>query len=53
MTGLSRSSTSGRPLPILGVGFGLDGLFDDIDDVRAPGRDESVGVHQFNEDLEC
>ena len=32
--------------------FGVDGLFDDIDDVRAHGRDERVGVKQFNEDLE-
>jgi hypothetical protein len=27
----------------------VDGLFDDIDDVRAHGRDERVGVKQFNE----
>lgn len=32
--------------------FGVDGLFDDIDDVRAHGRDERVGVKQFFEDLE-
>ncbi len=32
--------------------FGVDGLFDDIDDVRAHGRDERVGVKQFYEDLE-
>jgi acetylornithine deacetylase/succinyl-diaminopimelate desuccinylase-like protein len=32
--------------------FGVDGLFEDIDDVRAHGRDERVGVKQFNEDLE-
>jgi acetylornithine deacetylase/succinyl-diaminopimelate desuccinylase-like protein len=32
--------------------FGADGLFDDIDDVRAHGRDERVGIRQFNEDLE-
>jgi acetylornithine deacetylase/succinyl-diaminopimelate desuccinylase-like protein len=32
--------------------FGVDGLFDDIDDVRAHGRDERVGVKQFNEHLE-
>jgi acetylornithine deacetylase/succinyl-diaminopimelate desuccinylase-like protein len=31
--------------------FGVDGLFDDIDDVRAHGRDERVGVKQFNEHL--
>jgi acetylornithine deacetylase/succinyl-diaminopimelate desuccinylase-like protein len=32
--------------------FGIDGLFDDIDDVRAHGRDERVGVKQFNEHLD-
>jgi acetylornithine deacetylase/succinyl-diaminopimelate desuccinylase-like protein len=32
--------------------FGVDGMFDDIDDVRAHGRDERVGVKQFNEHLE-
>lgn len=32
--------------------LGVDGLFDDIDDVRAHGRDERVGVKQFFEDLE-
>jgi acetylornithine deacetylase/succinyl-diaminopimelate desuccinylase-like protein len=32
--------------------YGVDGMFDDIDDVRAHGRDERVGVKQFNEDLE-
>lgn len=32
--------------------FGVDGLFDDIDDVRAHGRDERVGVKQFNEHLD-
>ena len=32
--------------------YGADGLFDDIDDVRAHGRDERVGIKQFNEDLE-
>ena len=28
------------------------GLFDDIDDVRAHGRDERVGIKQFYEDQE-
>ena len=32
--------------------FGVDGLFDDIDDVRSHGKDERVGVKQFNEHLE-
>jgi acetylornithine deacetylase/succinyl-diaminopimelate desuccinylase-like protein len=32
--------------------FGIDGLFDDVDDVRAHGRDERVGIKQFNEHLD-
>jgi acetylornithine deacetylase/succinyl-diaminopimelate desuccinylase-like protein len=32
--------------------YGVDGTFGDIDDVRAHGRDERVGVKQFFEGLE-
>ena len=32
--------------------FGIDGTFGDIDDVRAHGRDERVGVKQYFEGLE-
>jgi acetylornithine deacetylase/succinyl-diaminopimelate desuccinylase-like protein len=32
--------------------FGIDATFGDIDDVRAHGRDERVGVKQFHEGLE-
>jgi acetylornithine deacetylase/succinyl-diaminopimelate desuccinylase-like protein len=32
--------------------YGLDGTFGDIDDVRAHGRDERIGVKQFYEGLE-
>ena len=32
--------------------YGTDGTFNDIDDVRAHGRDERVGVKQFYEGLE-
>ena len=32
--------------------YGIDGTFFDIDDVRAHGRDERVGVKQFFEGLE-
>src|SRR3954468_4076279 len=32
--------------------FGIDGTFGDIDDVRAHGRDERVGVKQYYEGLE-
>ena len=50
---MSTGATDGLFLRNAGIPtFGVDGLFDDIDDVRAHGRDEHVGVKQFNEDLE-
>ena len=50
---MSTGATDGLRLRNAGIPtFGVDGLFDDIDDVRAHGRDERVGVKQFNEDLE-
>ena len=38
-----------------GVGmpsYGIDAMFDDLDDGRAHGRDERIGVNVFAEDLE-
>lgn len=32
--------------------YGIDGTFGDVDDVRAHGRDERVGVKQFHEGVE-
>ena len=32
--------------------YGIDGMFDDLDDARAHGRDERIGVGAFAEDLE-
>jgi acetylornithine deacetylase/succinyl-diaminopimelate desuccinylase-like protein len=32
--------------------YGIDGTFTDIDDVRAHGKDERLGVKQFFEGLE-
>ena len=32
--------------------YGIDGMFDDLDDGRAHGRDERIGVVAFNEDVE-
>jgi acetylornithine deacetylase/succinyl-diaminopimelate desuccinylase-like protein len=50
---MSTGATDGLFLRNAGIPtFGVDGLFDDVDDVRAHGRDERVGVKQFNEDLE-
>jgi acetylornithine deacetylase/succinyl-diaminopimelate desuccinylase-like protein len=50
---MSTGATDGLYLRNAGIPtYGVDGLFDDIDDVRAHGRDERVGIKQFNEDLE-
>ena len=32
--------------------YGVDGTFDDLDDSRAHGRDERIGIEAFNEELE-
>ena len=32
--------------------YGVDGTFDDLDDSRAHGRNERVGIEAFNEELE-
>ena len=32
--------------------YGVDGMFDDLDDGRAHGRDERIGVQAFSEELE-
>jgi len=32
--------------------YGVDGMFDDLDDGRAHGRDERISVEAFNEELE-
>jgi acetylornithine deacetylase/succinyl-diaminopimelate desuccinylase-like protein len=32
--------------------YGVDGMFDDLDDGRAHGRDERIGVEAFNQELE-
>ena len=32
--------------------YGIDGMFDDLDDARAHGEDERIGVAAFGEDIE-
>jgi acetylornithine deacetylase/succinyl-diaminopimelate desuccinylase-like protein len=50
---MSTGATDGLFLRNAGIPtFGVDGVFGDVDDVRAHGRDERVGVKQFYEDLE-
>ena len=50
---MSTGATDGLYFRNAGVPtFGVDGTFGDIDDVRAHGRDERVGVKQYFEGLE-
>jgi acetylornithine deacetylase/succinyl-diaminopimelate desuccinylase-like protein len=50
---MSAGATDGLYLRNGGIPtYGVDGTFGDIDDVRAHGRDERVGVKQFFEGLE-
>jgi acetylornithine deacetylase/succinyl-diaminopimelate desuccinylase-like protein len=47
---MSAGATDGRFLRAAGTPtFGLSGLFGDVDDVRAHGRDERIGVQSFYE----
>ena len=50
---LLAAGTDAKPLIAAGIPtYGVDGTFGDIDDVRAHGRDERVGVKQYFEGLE-
>ncbi len=50
---MSTGATDGLYLRIAGIPvYGVSGLFEDIDDVRAHGRDERIGVREFYEGLE-
>jgi len=50
MSGGASDSVYTRALGI--PSYGIDGMFDDIDDARAHGRDERISVAAFGEDLE-
>ena len=46
-------ATDGHYLRVAGIPtYGVSGLFDDVDDVRAHGKDERMGVRAFNDGLE-
>jgi acetylornithine deacetylase/succinyl-diaminopimelate desuccinylase-like protein len=50
---MSTGATDGRFLRAAGIPtYGVSGVFGDVDDVRAHGRDERVGVQAFYEGLE-
>jgi acetylornithine deacetylase/succinyl-diaminopimelate desuccinylase-like protein len=47
---MSSGATDSKYFRIAGIpAYGVSGIFTDIDDVRAHGRDERVGVKQFYE----
>ena len=50
---MSTGATDGAKLRSAGIPtYGVSGLFDDIDDVRAHGKDERMGVQEFFDGLE-
>jgi acetylornithine deacetylase/succinyl-diaminopimelate desuccinylase-like protein len=50
---MSTGATDGAKLRVAGIPtYGVSGLFDDIDDVRAHGKDERMGVQHFFDGLE-
>jgi acetylornithine deacetylase/succinyl-diaminopimelate desuccinylase-like protein len=50
---MSTGASDGRYLRQAGIPvYGVSGIFGDIDDVRAHGRDERIGVKEFYDGLE-
>jgi acetylornithine deacetylase/succinyl-diaminopimelate desuccinylase-like protein len=50
---MSTGGTDGLHLRMAGIPtYGISGIFQDLDDVRAHGKDERIGVMEFYEGLE-
>jgi len=50
---MSPGASDSRFTRALGMpSYGIDALFDDLDDGRAHGRDERIGVQAFEQDVE-
>lgn len=50
---MSAGATDSVYTRALGIpSYGIDGMFDDLDDGRAHGRNERIGVLAFAEELE-
>jgi acetylornithine deacetylase/succinyl-diaminopimelate desuccinylase-like protein len=50
---LSTGATDGKFLRIKGIPvYGVSGMFGDMDDVRAHGKDERIGVNEFYNGVE-
>ena len=49
---MSAGATDSKYTRLLGIpSYGIDGMFDDLDDARAHGRDERIGVTAFEQDV--
>ena len=50
---MSTGATDGKRLRIAGIPvYGVSGIFADVEDVRAHGKDERIGVNEFYEGVE-
>ncbi len=50
---MSTGATDGLTLRVFGIPtYGVSGLFDDVNDVRAHGKDERIGVREFYDGME-
>ena len=50
---MSTGATDGLYLRVAGIPtYGVSGLFDDVDDVRAHGKDERIGAREYYEGVE-
>jgi acetylornithine deacetylase/succinyl-diaminopimelate desuccinylase-like protein len=50
---MSPSASDSRYTRAMGMpSYGIDAMFDDLDDARAHGRDERIGVQAFEQDVE-
>jgi acetylornithine deacetylase/succinyl-diaminopimelate desuccinylase-like protein len=50
---MSPGATDSKYTRIVGIpSYGIDGMFDDLDDARAHGRDERIGVLAFGQEVE-
>ena len=50
---MSASASDSKYTRLAGIpSYGIDGMFDDLDDARAHGRDERIGVEAFGQEVE-
>jgi acetylornithine deacetylase/succinyl-diaminopimelate desuccinylase-like protein len=50
---MSAGATDSKYTRLLGIpSYGIDGMFDDLDDARAHGKDERIGVAAFGQDVD-